>query len=301
MRLVRRQVVVQTEEERAIEAVGGLYEAVSPVALRDEVQELGVRALGLVNGSLLAVAAGLDQIEFLSAGFGLADPALIESFPRLRSLHVNGWAGRLDFGRLPNLEWLTIGDAHYASGLEGLLAQHSRLRHLSVLLYGAPDLRAIGDLPSLERLRLKQCKLRTLEGIAGAPRLAGLTLERCASLNSLAGIEGCQGLEYVRVQLSPRLRDLSPLAAIDRLRMLDVESTSAIESLKPLAGHPGLEVLYFSKIADQDLDPLGSMPMLKLIRAHGGQYNRDPAEFNRIGRIPPTDPIFRDVGRLVNP
>ncbi len=83
--------------------------------------------------------------------------------------------------------------------------------------------------------------------------------------------------------------------------MLDLESASNIESLKPLAGHPGLEVLYFSKIADQDLDPLVSMPMLKLIRAKGGEYNRDPAEFNRIGRIPPTDPIFRDVSRLVNP
>jgi hypothetical protein len=247
--LVRRQVVVQTEEERAIESVGGLYEAVSPITLRAEVQELGVRALGLVNGSLLTVAAGLDQIEFLWTGFGLADPALIESFPRLRGLHVNGWAGKLDFGQLPNLEWLAIGDAHHAAGLDGLLAQHARLRHLSVLFYGAPDLRAVGSLPALERLRFKQCKIRTLAGIAGAPRLVGITLERCASLNSLGGLEGCQALEYVRVQLCPRLRDLSPLAAIARLRMLDVESTSNVESLRPFARHPGLEILYFSKIA----------------------------------------------------
>lgn len=83
--------------------------------------------------------------------------------------------------------------------------------------------------------------------------------------------------------------------------MLDIEWTSGIQSLKPLSGHPGLEVLYFSKIADQDLDPLASLPKLKLIRANRGEYNQDPAQFNRIATIPRTDPIFRDVARLVNP
>ncbi len=301
MHLVRRQIVAQTEEERTIEAMGGEYEAVSPFGLAAEVRELGVRALGVVNASLLSSVAGLDQIEFLKVGFGLADPELITSFPSLRSLHVNGWAGELDFRGLPNLEWLSIGDAHFAAGLDGLLAHHPRLRYLSALFYTASDLRAVGDLPALERLRLKQCKVRTLVGIEGAPRLAGLKVERCASLNSLAGLERCQNLEYLRIELCPRLRDLTPLAVIDRLRMVDVESTSHIESLKPLAGHPALEVLYFSKIADQDVDPLGSMPMLKIIRAKGGEYNRDPAQFNRTGAIPSSDPIFRDLPWLVNP
>jgi hypothetical protein len=76
MPLVRRRVVARTEEERTIEAVGGEYEAVSPIGLEAEVRKLGVRALGLVNSSLLSSVAGLEQIEFLSAGFGRADPAL---------------------------------------------------------------------------------------------------------------------------------------------------------------------------------------------------------------------------------
>jgi hypothetical protein len=37
--LVRRQVVAQTEEQRAIEAVGGEYEAVSPIGLEAEVPD----------------------------------------------------------------------------------------------------------------------------------------------------------------------------------------------------------------------------------------------------------------------
>ena len=301
MPLVRRKVVVQTEEERAIEIAGGEYEAVSPIGLASEVNKLGVRALRLVNASLVASVVGLDQIEFLKVGFGLADPASILSLPRLRSLHIGGWNGDLDFGRLPDLEWLSIGDANFASGLDGLIAQHGRLRSLTVLFYGRPDLRAIGDLPALERLRFKQCKIRTLAGIGGAPKIAGMTFEYCASLNSLEGIEACANLEYLRVANSPRLHDLAPLASTRRLRMLDLETTSGIESLKPIAGHPGLQVVYFSKIADQDLDPLGSMPMLKLVRARGGKYNREPAEFNRIGSLPPTDPIYRDLRHLIDP
>jgi hypothetical protein len=300
--LFRRKGVVQTQEERAIEAAGGEYEAVSPNGLVAEVRRLGVRALRLVNGSLLPVVAGLEQIEFLSTGFGHADPAHITSFPRLRGLHAgDGWQGTLDFALLPELQWLVIGDGRYADGLDALLAGHEKLRSLWVIFYGRPDLRAIGDLPALERLEFKQCKIRTLAGIGGAPKLSGLTFEWCASLNSLAGIEDCRGLEYLRVAHSPRLRDLSPLARNDRLRMLDIEWTSGIQSLEPLAGHPSLEVLYFSKIADQDLDPLASMPKLKLIRANRGKYNQDPAQFNRIGAVPRTDPIFRDVARLVNP
>ena len=267
--LRRRKLVVQTQEERAIEAAGGEYEAVSPNGLLAEVRRLGVRALGLVNGSLLPLVAGLEQIEFLSTGFGHADPAVITSFPKLRGLHASdGWQGTLDFALLPDLEWLTIGDGRYADGLDALLAGHEKLRNLWVIFYGRPDLRAIGKLPVLERLSFKQCKIRTLAGIGGAPKLSGLSFEWCASLNTLAGIEECQGLEYVRVAHCPRLRDLAPLARNDRLRMLDIEWTSGIQSTPaalraPRSGSPLL-------LEDRGPGP-GSPGLFAEAEAHQGQ------------------------------
>jgi hypothetical protein len=53
------------------------------------------------------------------------------------------------------------------------------------------------------------------------------------------------------------------------------------------------------ELGNGDLDPLAMMPMIKLVRARGEDYNRDPAEFMRVGRMPQDDRICTDLTRLV--
>jgi hypothetical protein len=300
MPLVRRKKVVgPTEEERAIEAMGGEYEAVSPIGLEAEVRQLGVRALRLVNASLLSSVAGLDQIEFLTVGFGLADPELITSFPSLRSLHVgDGWQGTLDFRRLPNLEWLSISDARYAAGLDESLAGHDKLRDLSVVFYGSTDLRSIGGLPALESLWLKQPRVRTLTGIEGAPRLIRLSLNYCASLNSLAGIETCVGLEYLALGDCRQITDIRPAAGLPRLRFLNVLGLTRLDSIRPLAGHPSLELLFLAQKISDGTAALGEIPHLKAVWGPPRNLTNLPTGVARFAEMPLGDPFVRDMRSL---
>ena len=298
MPLVRRKVVAPTEEERAIEAMGGEYDAVSPVGLEAEVRQLGVRALRL-NASLLSSVAGLEQIEFLTTGFGRADPALITSFPHLRGLQVgDGWLGTLDFGRLPNLEWLSVGDTRYAAGLDELLAGHDKLRNLSVVFYGRPDLRSIGHLPALERLSLKQPRIQTLAGIEGAPRLTRLSLEHCAYLNSLSGIEACDNLEYLAVGPCRQITDVGPVAGLSKLRFLDLLEMTLVDSLKPFAGHPALELVFLPQKALDGLSVLSEMPNLKAVWGPPRLVAEVPAGIARYLNLARGDPLVRAMERL---
>lgn len=286
MNLTLRRVLATSALERAIESAGGEYEAFGSTALEAEVRELGARALR-ISAAQLAEIAGLDQIEFLTVGFGLADPAFIESLPKLRGLYVDGWKGRLDFGRLPRLEWLAIGDARAADGLDGLLTHHPTLRSLDVVFYQGRDLRSIRELPALKRLRLKQSRVQTLDGLGGALALSELLIEYSPRLHSLSAIRDCERVQYLALGPARGVTDIADAGRLPALRFLNLLELASIDSLRPLAGHPSLELLFLPQDVKVGIEALAEMPMLRAIWG--------PPRV--LAKAPSAIPIFQELAR----
>jgi hypothetical protein len=294
----------RSELDFAISGAGGMYRAApeaEPDTVAEECERRSVRALA-IRGSQLPVVSLLPRLEFLDIAGTPDSAAPIAGARALRGLSFSsGWTGPIKAEWLQSLEWLWVGDGRNADGLAGLLAEHESLHHLGLGLYQGRDLKLLGRLPSLRRVRLVEARrLAGLDGVgAVGGSLAGLDLERCPALSSIGALEEAHGLTYLRLAFCPKVKRVDSLSKLPSLRLLDVQQSSPLETLEPLAGHSGLEVLYLNSVLDGDLDPVALMPRLKIFRAAGAAYNRDKSEFMRAGRIPANDPIFNDLQRLI--
>lgn len=262
-------------------------------------RKAGVRALG-VRPRNIEFLRELPELEFVS----LADPIDIDpvhALPHLRGLSFGGtWDGRLDFGRLPSLEWFFVAEAPTKGGLETLYAGHSRIRNVGIGQSRIENLEPFGALPALERLEIFVTRtFRSLEGASAlAPSLTGLALHTCPGLASLEGIEALQNLQFLGLNSCKQITDLSPVAQLPQLRFLDALGLARIESLAPLADHPSLEVVFIPKVADKDLSPLATMPKLQAIWGPPAQLKGHPPGLMLYPYQPHNDPFIREMDRL---
>lgn len=294
--LYERGLHPERSSDVAAAAVGGLWFAFNDADPREivaEVRDRGIRALEVQHREV-SFLADLPDLEFLVLNTAEPDAGVINSLPRLRSLGFSfGWKGRLDFARLPRLEWLYIGEADPNRGLETLLAGHRTLRQLALGRSPAGDLSAAANLPTLERLEIFNS--RRFTSLAGADSVAGslrqLVLALLPKLESLDGIAALQNLEYLAIESCTRITDLAPLRDLPRLRFLNLMQPKGVASLRPLAGHPTLEYVSFGKVADGDLTPLRELPRLRRINPGGYRYNLDPTEFPQLDDLPGDDPL----------
>jgi len=297
-----RGVSLLSSQGRAEAEVGGWYGCL-PSTPPDEIvsacREAGVRALS-VRPRNIEFLRELPELEFVSV-----DPSVdiepVHALPHLRGLSFGGtWFGRLDFGRLPSLEWFFVAEAPANGGLETLYAGHSRIRSVRIGQSRVENLEPFGALPALERLELFVTRaLRSLEGASAlAPSLTGLELHTCPGLTSLDGIEALQDLQFLSLNSCKQITDLSPLAQLPQLRFLDALQLGRIESLAPLAGHPSLEAIRFPRPDDKDLSPLETMPNLKAIGYPGGKLKGHPAGPVSFIDQPYDDPFIVEMNRL---
>jgi len=294
--LYERGLHPERSSDVAAGAAGGLWFAFNDADSGEivaEVRDRGVRALEVQHRDI-GFLADLPDLEFLVFNNPEPDAGVINSLSRLRSLGFSfGWKGRLDFTRLPGLEWLYIATADPDRGLETLLAGHATLRQLAIGRYPASDLGAVANLPALERLEIFNS--RRFTSLAGANAVAGslrqLVLALLPKLASLDGIADLRNLEYLAIESCSRVSDLAPLHDLPRLRFLNLMQPKGVASLRPLAGHPSLEYVSFGKVADGDLTPLRELPRLRRINPGGYRYNIDPTEFPLLDGLPDDDPL----------
>lgn len=268
---------------RTILDAGGLWIVpadAEPSAVVAEVRERRLRALE-VNAADLAFLRDLPALEFLQLR-DVADVKPLHRLHRLRGLHVSGtWDGTIDFQAFPRLESFGVVECpRDGGGLDTLLAGHSTLRSLAVGRYRHPDLTPLAGL-SLERLSLGDS--RTLQSLDGAGALAAtlkkLDLYLCPYLESLAGIELLRGLQAVALASLRHVTTVEFAAALPGLRHLDAFELRNVKSLWPLAAHPSLEFAAFGRVRDLDLDPLTTIPKLRLILTGTYRWNRDIHSF----------------------
>jgi hypothetical protein len=304
--LIRRDLPLAWSGHRAMAEAGGLWAIPHWLSrwellrrraeLLAEARERGVRALedDTVDEALVEA---LPDLEFLRVA-GIAEGRLIERLTGLRLLGLSAWNGPLDLGRLARLEWLAVGEPE-PGDLDSLLPGHPTLRHLRLGRY------ADVDLAGLERLRLAHLwlgnsrRLASLQGIAAlAPTLTGLELWRLPALRSLDGIDALTNLESLVLSSLRSVTTLEWVASLPNLRLLDVLELKSIESLAPLAGHGSLEYLAIPRTRDLDLEPLRSLPKLRVVLAAPGRWRGDGEDLRQLSSRPRDDPEMRRMWRL---
>jgi hypothetical protein len=305
-RLVEREVYpAHVSRSAAIRAAGGLWGAAHPAIRIQEVladaRVHGVRAM--VVGELTSdLARELPDLEFLVLATTQPDVEHLARLQHLRSLDFEAsWRGSLDLAWFPHLEWLSAGeptDAQALGVLEGA-RRHGQLRVLG-----------LGRYPSVDLAPLRDAGLRRLD-IGGAPRLAsldgagslasslrGLGLSSSPALPGLPGIEAFEDLESITLSGNRQVTSLDWVTALPRLRLLDVSEQKGIDSLAPLAGHPALEYVLVGPTRDLDLDPLATLPRLRLAWIGGARWNRDPRDFPLLGSPDEDAPDVRELRQL---
>ncbi len=145
------------------------------------------------------------------------------------------------------------------------------LQRVTLFDYDEIDLQPLAVQPALQEIQLKVApKLETLDGVAGFPTLAALTIQAARELHGLADL----------VSLAPTLRrlvfeacldlgDLEAVGELSELRFLGISDSGSISSLDPVGSLTLLERLYAwgsTRIEDGDLSPLLRLAHLSEIR-----------------------------------
>lgn len=236
----------------------------------------GLQSLLVTNLRLRSwdgVALVADSLRHLAMGDTTLRPISLAPLSALTDLHTLGLVGpakdgdvvggmrdlrslalrsvRLDHAhalpRLTKLEQLSLQLSGVTGENLGWLRELPVLRDLNVWrLRGVNDVRAVGELPSLERLYLQSMSsVRVLPSFAGAASLTTIVLDTMKGITDLTGVAAAPVLEE--------------LALID-MPQLDPEA------LRPLVGHPTLREARVGlgsvrrNAAAYDVLPLGDPP-----------------------------------------
>jgi hypothetical protein len=165
--------------------------------------------------------------------------------------------------------------------IRSTIADAPQLRDLLVLGYTDADLSALRWNSSLRRLRFKdRPSLTSLAGIEAFRHLQefGVYLAPLDDLEPLRGLESA--LEALHLE-SCRVHDLGPIENLTTLRVLNASECGEIKSLQPLLGLTELEVVLLfgtTKIVDNDLAPLASLPRLRELRMRPRRTYRPSVE-----------------------
>lgn len=251
--------------------------------------------------SQLLAEGRVDGLDLNYAkGFKNTDLAVLENWPlkRLKILalttkdlsHVSRLAGTLeelsvqtaphaliDLEAFPALTTLSAEWGQIRSSVR----EAPRLRDLMVRSYDESDLMAFRWNPLLKRLRFKdRPRIESLNGVEMLRSLEQLAVYR-APLHNLAPLaDSAPTIRELHVE-SCRVRDLSPLASQRSLRFLNASDCGELASLGPLRELTDLSDLWLfgtSKVMDDDLSPLCSLPQLRELRMQSRRSYRPSVE-----------------------
>lgn len=267
---------------RALYLEGPLTDAVVDEIVRQQINRIVVVSYVPWKASRLEMLRSIVDELWLQTP--TAPLGLVESFPALRSVHLECAADRFDFSWLSNLRECALSNQRATpvglarcSQLVSLSISNSKLkdiealsgiRSLRKLVLGSvsvPSLAALGALQELRHLGVTRFQEADLGFLSGLRLLEQCYLDFGAKLFSLSGIESASQLRDLSLSSCPKLADLSPLQSLAKLERLVLESCPGIGSLKPLRGHPTLTKLLLwekTKVADGDMKSLLNNPKL---------------------------------------
>jgi hypothetical protein len=235
---------------------------------------------GQADGLILNYSAGFTapDLDFLTdwplrylqvLDRGLSDLRPVERLGRsLEVLYVDvGSDAELNLGVFANLHSV---DAEWAV-VSASVGEAARLRVLRTWGFDLPDLHALRDIASLERLRVENAsRLESLSGLESLGQLASVAILGAPRLGNISAIRhlgrSLRELEFESCRAVERLDDVELL---DGLRFLGFSDCGDIESLGPLRSLNALQEIHAwgaTRILDDDLSPLISLENLREVR-----------------------------------
>jgi hypothetical protein len=139
------------------------------------------------------------------------------------------------------------------------------------------QLRAIGELRSVKRLRITHARPKSIEVLRSLVNVEELVLEYVSGFDDLAPLRSLKRLRALHLENLRRVRDFGGLSGIESLKYLAVYGTTdwkqPIQDFEFLRGLPMLEELAFWEIVTKApypaLLPATSLRHLKRLRLHG--------------------------------
>lgn len=240
--------------------------------------------------SLEGLGRALPNLKELTILFADREQAQIEDFlplaelSHLEALYVRYDAGKeLDFSFLAQMDTVTellfykcdLKDASFLREmpqLESLTLRYTSVGDLAVLenlsklveleIYNDSSLmhvKTIGELTSIQRLKIENCRISDIRFLAGMTELRELDLNDnfITDISPLAGL-----LQLERLELAEnKICDLSPLGGLDKLCELDL-SRNQISDIAVLKKLPYLSAVDIAHNLVQDISPLANKPEL---------------------------------------
>lgn len=256
-----------TELADVIRGVGGMWRPKPSAPVDEVVAEVTSRDIRAMcfRGDVEAVRR-LPQLEHVQAQ-DFDDISPLARLPKLRSLFLTAWGGRLDADWWPDLERFGANEFPRGGGGVEAAVRHPGLRALSLDGYPEESLQAIAS-TGLETLDLFRSRRLTAldppEAVAASVR--HLSLDGAPRLNSASGLERFQNLEVLKLEGLPHITAIDFVAELPRLRFLGIADLKNVQSLRPLEGHPSLEFVQCGPPKDLDAQPLRELPRLKMVQ-----------------------------------
>ncbi|HLK16168.1 MAG TPA: hypothetical protein VKT78_15290 [Fimbriimonadaceae bacterium] len=204
----------------------------------------------------------LKCLRFLSWLFDKLEP--IHWLHELRHLQLTTRANvEIRFQEFPYLHFCGL---HWQPGAASVFTSHW-LKELIISEYLEEDADCFAGLASLELLRLKKARIRSLEPIGELHNMKILELDYLSRVKSLSGLGRLLQLEELELAGFNGFRSIEELRTLSRLRELTLCSCGNIDSLRPLLSLQELECLFIdgsTTIVDGDLNVLLEMPALKI-------------------------------------
>jgi Leucine-rich repeat (LRR) protein len=228
-----------------------------------------LESLHLQSCAGITTFAPLRTLPALTSLRGTVLPKLdalgLDGITSLRHLHLTDH----DEGALRDLDGLCGCDLQTltvqpASALEDLAALRGS-RSLTSLELDAPKLRSLDGLDlatSLQTLTITRASaLRSVAPLSPMRSLASLRLDRCGSLTSLDGLDGCVSLTSCEL-VGGAFTDVTPLKDLTSLALLGLHACASVRDVSALEGLPNLFCLL---LAGTRVDPATLPPRLRAV------------------------------------
>jgi len=258
---------------------------------------------GLADGLVLNYSHGYSEpnIDFLNSWpikrLTILDRSLTDLSPIVRLSSTLRKLSVLTHPSVPlNLEELTglkSISAHWTQ-MKSALPMLTELEDIFILGFNAPDLTVFGSNTRVERIHMKdRPKIESLAGFDELPQLRNLGIFLATRLNDFSALDSAGTntvLEELHLPSCRKLERLDCITSLTALKVLDISDCGDIASLHPLSPLKQLEEFYCygkTKIVDNDLSPLSSLPALRELRIKPRRsYHPTEAEIRAAADIP---------------
>lgn len=242
----------------------------------------------------------LNGIRIFADLFRLSDISFLENFNCLKKLSISS-VDDYDFAflkKMTNLETLSIHcegkneiDLSCQKSLKELylkwrkkisnLDKCTELNDLTLIQFTEKELKKIGHLPKLNRLRILTGSICCLKEIQNYPGLKCLVLGPCRKLSSIGDLNGLMYLETLEIESCKQITDYHLLNKLPELKSVTLHNCGDIDSIKFIENFPKLKLL--SLTGDTNVVDGNLKPVKRLVNAFGADRKHYNTKIPNIG------------------